>query len=74
MRADLAADFHATTARFAKESTKFDKVELPADQRRQLNLLRLSLVMVTPSVPQEAEELTTIAARVARDFPTNKRG
>src|SRR5262245_42187414 len=32
-------------ARFAKQSTKYDKVEVPADERRQLNLLKVSLVM-----------------------------
>ena len=51
-------------ARFAKDATRFDKVEVPADQRRQLNLLKLSLVMVTPSNPKEAEELTRIAAKL----------
>src|SRR3954464_3764340 len=30
-------------AKFAKESTKYDRVEVPADQRRQLNLLKVSL-------------------------------
>src|SRR2546427_11004405 len=39
------------TARFAKESVKFDKLELPADVRRQLNLLKVSLVMAAPSDP-----------------------
>ncbi len=51
-------------ARFAKDATKYDKVEVAADQRRQLNLLKLSLVMATPSDPKEAEELTTIMARL----------
>ena len=32
--------------------------------RRQLNLLKLSLVMVTPSDPKEAEELTRITSRM----------
>ena len=42
-------EFIDATARFAKEATKLDKVTVPADQRRQLNLLKLSLVMVTPT-------------------------
>ena len=46
------------TARFAKEATMFDQVVVPADQRRQLDLLKLSLVMATPADPREAEELT----------------
>ena len=39
-------------------------MEVAADERRQLNLLKLSLVMATPSDPKEAEELTTIMARL----------
>src|SRR5262245_31007215 len=35
-------------ARFVKDATRFDKLDLPADQRRQLNVLKTSLVMVTP--------------------------
>jgi peptidyl-dipeptidase A len=55
-------------ARFAKESVRFDRVEVPADQRRQLALLKLSLVMVTPSDPKEGEELTTIMARLESTY------
>ena len=59
-----ALDARATQAiadaasRFAKEAVRFDKVEVPADQRRQLNLLKVSLVLATPADPKEAEELT----------------
>jgi peptidyl-dipeptidase A len=59
-------------ARFAKEATRFDQVELPADQRRQLNLLKLALVMVTPSDPTEAEELTRIAASMEGAYGRGK--
>src|SRR5438105_4671087 len=37
------------TERFAKDAVKFDKVEAAPDIRRQLNLLKVSLVMATPS-------------------------
>ena len=47
-------------AGFAKAAVRFDGVDVPADQRRQLDLLKLSLVMVTPSDPKEAEELTRL--------------
>src|ERR1700681_1820705 len=30
-------------ARFVKDATRFDKLDLPADQRRQLNVLKTSL-------------------------------
>ncbi len=51
-------------SRLAKEAAKFDNVEVPPDQRRQLNVLKLSLVLATPSDPKEAEELTKILARM----------
>ena len=51
-------------AKFAKDATRFEGLDLPADQRRQINLLRLSLVMAAPSDQKEATELTTIAARM----------
>jgi peptidyl-dipeptidase A len=56
--------FTDAIARFARESVKFDHVEVPPETRRALNLLRLSLVMVTPSDPREGEELATLAARL----------
>src|SRR5437016_1092547 len=59
-------------AKFAKESARFDKVDVPADQRRQLNLLKLSLVMVTPSVPKEAEELTKLTAGLETAYGKGK--
>ena len=51
-------------AQFAKEATRFDRVEVSADERRQLNLLKLSLEMAAPSMPAEAEELTAIVTRM----------
>ena len=50
--------------KFATESVKFDKVEVPADTRRALNLLKLSLTMATPADAKESEELTAIAAKL----------
>jgi len=49
-------------SRFAKEAVRFDAVDVPADQRRQLNLLKVSLVLATPSDATEAEELTTLVS------------
>jgi len=59
-------------ARFAKEATKFDRVDVPAEQRRQLNLLKLSLVMAAPADPKEAEELTKIMARLEAAYGKGK--
>ena len=60
------------TAQFAKDATRFDAVELPAAERRQLDLLKLALVLVTPSNPQEAEELTKIAAAMEGAYGRGK--
>ena len=51
-------------ARFAKEATRFDKVEVAGDQRRQLTVLKTSLVLATPSDTKESDELATIMARM----------
>ena len=60
------------TERYAKDSVKFDKAEIPPDLRRQLNLLKLSLVMATPSDPKESEELTRIAANLDGEYGKGK--
>ncbi len=59
-------------AKFAKESTKYDKVQVSADQRRQLNLLKVSLVLATPSDPKESDELSKIMARLESAYGKGK--
>src|SRR5262249_30337138 len=51
-------------AQYAKDAVRFDKVTLPQDLRRSLDILKVSLVMATPSDPKEGEELTNIAANL----------
>ncbi|MEO8078736.1 MAG: M2 family metallopeptidase, partial [Acidobacteriota bacterium] len=65
-------EFIDAVARFAKDATRYDHVEVPAEQRRQLNLLKLSLVMATPSDPKEAEELTRIMAKLEATYGKGK--
>src|SRR6185369_9244075 len=59
-------------AKFAKESTRYDHVEVPPDQRRQLNLLKVSLVLATPSDPKESDELSKIMARLESAYGKGK--
>src|SRR6185436_17412064 len=59
-------------ARFAKESTKYDKVDVPADQRRQLTILKTSLVLATPSDPKESDQLSKIMARLQSAYGKGK--
>ena len=59
-------------AKYAKEATQFDGATVSPDTRRQLDLLKLALVLVTPSDPKEATELTTIAARLEGTYGKGK--
>jgi peptidyl-dipeptidase A len=62
--ARLNQEYIDAVARFAKEAAKYGQTEAPAPERRQLQLLKVSLVMATPADAKEAEELTTIMARL----------
>jgi len=59
-------------ARFAKESTKYDKVQVSAEERRELNLLKVSLVLASPSDPKESDELSKIMARMESTYGKGK--
>jgi peptidyl-dipeptidase A len=72
LQAKVSQRVIGTIAAFAKEATKYDKVDVPPDQRRQLNLLKLSLVMATPPNPKEAEELTKIMAGLEAAYGKGK--
>jgi peptidyl-dipeptidase A len=50
--------------RFAKTAAKYDRVDVPADERRQLTVLKTALVLPPPSNPQESDELAKIMARL----------
>src|SRR5229473_3575708 len=59
-------------ARFAKESTRYDGVQVSADERRQLNLLKVSLVLASPSDPKDSDELSKIMARLESAYGKGK--
>jgi len=69
-RANQAAN--EAGARFAKEAVRYDGVQVPADQRRQLNLLKVGLVLATPSDPKESDELSKIMARLESTYGKGK--
>ncbi|WP_448547186.1 M2 family metallopeptidase [Thalassotalea fusca] len=50
--------------KFAMEAAKFDDVEVTADQRRKLNILKQSLVMPAPQDPKKSAELAKIGAEL----------
>jgi peptidyl-dipeptidase A len=59
-------------SRFAKEAVKFDNVDVPADARRQLNLLKVSLTLATPADPKDAEELTRLVSSMRGEYGKGK--
>jgi peptidyl-dipeptidase A len=59
-------------ARLAKEAARYNDVQVSAEERRQLDLLKLALEMVTPGVPAESEELTKIAAGLESTYGRGK--
>ncbi len=69
-RANQAAN--EAGARFAKEAVRYDAVQVPADQRRLLNLLKVGLVLATPSDPKESDELSKIMARLESTYGKGK--
>ncbi len=58
--------------KYAKAAARFDQVTVPPDQRRQLNLLKLSLELVTPSNPAEATEVTKIGSSLEGTYGRGK--
>jgi peptidyl-dipeptidase A len=62
----------AATMRLAGEATRFDRLDVPADVRRKLNLIKLSLTMPAPADPRQRRELTEIAASLASDYGKGK--
>src|SRR5262249_2102287 len=56
------------SVRYAKDAVKFDHVDVDSTLRRELNLLKVALVMATPSDPREGEELTRIAADMDGEY------
>ena len=50
------------SVKYAKDATKFDKLQLPEDMARKMKLLKIGLVLATPADPKESEEVTRLAA------------
>jgi peptidyl-dipeptidase A len=61
-----------TTVQYAKQATRFDGLQLPADVKRKLALLKLSITLPAPSDPKESEELTQIVARMEGAYGKGK--
>jgi peptidyl-dipeptidase A len=56
----------------AKDAAKFSSVTVSPDARRQLDLLKVALVVVTPGDAKEAEELTRLTAAMEAAYGRGK--
>ncbi|HEY3518777.1 MAG TPA: M2 family metallopeptidase [Gammaproteobacteria bacterium] len=58
--------------KYAKQATDYDNVDVPADARRKLELLKLGLTLPAPSRPGAAQELSEITTRLSSTYSTGK--
>ena len=57
---------------YAKQAARFDHVQLPPDLRRQMELLKSTLVLAPPSDPKKTAELSRLAASLDAQYGSGK--
>jgi peptidyl-dipeptidase A len=62
----------AEGVRLAKATVAFDKVKLPADQRRMMMILKNGLVLAAPANPAESAEVTRLGASLEGTYGKGK--
>src|SRR5918993_999168 len=72
MAARANTAYMTVVTRFAKEAVRFDQVELPANERRQLTLLKNALTMAAPADAKEAGELAQLVASMEGTYGRGK--
>src|SRR5258705_9019146 len=58
--------------RLAKAAVRFDKLNLPPDMRRKMNLLKVALVLAAPADPAKSAEVTRLAASLEGTYGKGK--
>ncbi|MFY8164082.1 MAG: M2 family metallopeptidase, partial [Brevundimonas sp.] len=66
------AEYTELQVELANGAAAFNDVEVPADVRRKLNLLRLGIVLPAPNRPGAAGELAEITTRLDSTYATGK--
>src|SRR5258708_5687747 len=62
----------AEAVRLAKGAVRFDKLTLPPDMRRKMQLLKVGLVLAAPANPAESGEVTRLAASLEGTYGKGK--
>jgi peptidyl-dipeptidase A len=70
--ADANQERRELERRLAVESTRFDRVVVPAELRRKLDLLKRGLVLAPPKDPRLSAELARITASMEGDYGRGK--
>ncbi|WP_298743309.1 M2 family metallopeptidase [uncultured Brevundimonas sp.] len=68
----INAEYTELQVELANGAAAFNEVEVPADIRRKLNLLRLGIVLPAPNRPGAASELADITTRLDSTYATGK--
>ena len=72
LAANIGARITELGVKYAKQATDFDDVDVPADARRKLELLKLGLTLPAPEKPGAAQELSEIATRLGSTYSVGK--
>jgi peptidyl-dipeptidase A len=70
--AEASNEYTAAVTELAEASHKFDRLKLPPETARKLELLKLSLTLPAPNNTAEREELTRIAVSMESDYGKGK--
>lgn len=68
----INAEYTELQVELANGAARFNDVQVPADVRRKLNLLRLGIVLPAPNRPGAAAELADITTRLDSTYATGK--
>jgi len=68
LTAEAQEAYAVATRDLAMEARRYERLRLPADLRRKLLLLKLSLAAPPPPSPREASELTKITSSMQADY------
>ena len=72
LESKVNAEVTETQVRLANQAAAFNDVEVPADVRRKLNLLKLAIVLPAPTRAGAATELADITTRLDSTYATGK--
>lgn len=72
LESKINAEYTELQVELANGAAAFNDVQVPADVRRKLNLLRLGIVLPAPNRPGAATELAEITTRLDSTYATGK--